>query len=323
MRRFASILGFVALALTAWGCGSPPPPIAPTGGPWGARLEVDNPLVGRIWDPAAAAYVNHEDVVRRAGATPYVLLGERHDHPDHHRLQARVLRAVVRAKRTPVLALEMVDTDAQGTIDAAPKDPEGFGRAVGWEARGWPELSLYRPVLDAAAEAELPLVGANLPLAEAKAIAKGGLSIMSPARRDALGLDVPLEPASRASLEEEIRVSHCGHLPEAMIPTMADAQRARDAAMATRLAEIPPAQGAVLIAGAGHVRNDRGVPPYLARKRGAGASLSIAFVEVEVSKLDPRDYAAAFGAKTLPFDYVWFTPRLDDQDPCHAFRKRK
>jgi hypothetical protein len=24
----------------------------------------------------------------------------------------------------------------------------------------------------------------------------------------------------------------------------------------------------------------------------------------------------------LPFDYVWFTPRVDDEDPCEKFKSR-
>jgi hypothetical protein len=34
----------------------------------------------------------------------------------------------------------------------------------------------------------------------------------------------------------------------------------------------------------------------------------------------PADYAARFDG-TLPFDYVWFTPRADDTDPCEKFKK--
>ena len=32
--------------------------------------------------------------------------------------------------------------------------------------------------------------------------------------------------------------------------------------------------------------------------------------------------AAARGAGALPFDAVWFTPRVDDEDPCERLRKR-
>jgi len=34
----------------------------------------------------------------------------------------------------------------------------------------------------------------------------------------------------------------------------------------------------------------------------------------------PDDYAGALHARRLPFDYVVFTPRADDEDPCEKFR---
>ncbi|MEA2748381.1 MAG: hypothetical protein QOI41_2524, partial [Myxococcales bacterium] len=49
------------------------------------------------------------------------------------------------------------------------------------------------------------------------------------------------------------------------------------------------------------------------------AVLSIAFAEVEKGKNDPPAYAARWNVTTLPFDFVWFTPRATDEDPCAAF----
>ena len=78
----------------------------------------------------------------------------------------------------------------------------------------------------------------------------------------------------------------------------------------------------VLIAGAGHARNDRGVPFALHAQEPGARVASVAFVEVEHGTRSPGAYAARFGSKTLPFDYVWFTPRLDDDDPCEKFKKK-
>jgi uncharacterized iron-regulated protein len=100
---------------------------------------------------------------------------------------------------------------------------------------------------------------------------------------------------------------------------MVTAQRARDAQMAERLLAAAR-DGAVLIAGAGHVRTDRGVPAYLAGRVPAGGIASVAFVEVATDRTAPGDYAERFGAARLPFDFVWFTTRADDGDPCARMR---
>ena len=106
-----------------------------------------------------------------------------------------------------------------------------------------------------------------------------------------------------------------------MIAPMALAQHARDAQMAKSMTDAASPQGVVLIAGAGHVRVDRGVPFYLAQGGRDARVISIALIEVETGETSPPSYARQFGAASLPFDFVWFTPRKSDEDPCARFKK--
>ncbi len=78
--------------------------------------------------------------------------------------------------------------------------------------------------------------------------------------------------------------------------------------MADRLATASGRAGGLLIAGNGQVRNDRGVPWYLARMRPHARILSVGMLEV-VDGIDSPPAA-------LPFDYVWFTPGVGDDRPC-------
>ena len=94
------------------------------------------------------------------------------------------------------------------------------------------------------------------------------------------GLDQSLAPPLAASLTQELREAHCGQLPEPLIAGMFRVQRARDAMMADRLATVAGRAGGVLIAGNGHVRNDWGVPWYLARIRPTARTLSVGMIEV-------------------------------------------
>ena len=57
------------------------------------------------------------------------------------------------------------------------------------------------------------------------------------------------------------------------------------------------------------LRRDFGVPRLLP----AGDVASLAFLEVT-----PGTTAPPGG---MPYDYVWYTPRVDDRDPCERFRK--
>ena len=63
------------------------------------------------------------------------------------------------------------------------------------------------------------------------------------------------------------------------------------------------------------------VSPFISPQRPRGKQvISIAFLEVDNQKSEPRNYALANGR--LPFDYVWFTPRVDDEDPCEKFKSQ-
>jgi uncharacterized iron-regulated protein len=111
------------------------------------------------------------------------------------------------------------------------------------------------------------------------------------------------------ALQDELRAAHCERAPGQVVIGMMRVQRARDAMMADRLAATAGKGGGVLIAGNGHVRNDRGVPWYLARLRPGARSVSIGLVEVREDVLEPP--------ADLAYDYVWFTAPADDRgDPC-------
>jgi uncharacterized iron-regulated protein len=265
-----------------------------------------------------------ESVPARLAAARFVLLGERHDHPEHHAFQAWILRGLIDAGRRPAVAFEMLSADQAPALAAhlarAPRDAAGLGEAVGWSRSGWPPWTQYAPIAEAALAAGLPIVAANLPPATARAVARGDLAGLEAALVRTHGLDRPAPPATQAAMEAEMRDSHCRTLPESALPSMVTAQRARDAHMAERLLATG-ADGAVLIAGAGHVRTDRGVPVYLAARAPGAAVASVAFIEVAPGRTAPDDYAERYGVARLPFDLVWFPARADESDPCARLRR--
>ena len=77
----------------------------------------------------------------------------------------------------------------------------------------------------------------------------------------------------------------------------------------------------MLLAGYGHARGDRGVPYLLDTLRARGDLVSILFASVRDELQRPQDYRQWFGSDRLPFDYVWFTPRADDEDPCDRLKR--
>jgi uncharacterized iron-regulated protein len=156
----------------------------------------------------------------------------------------------------------------------------------------------------------------------ARRVAHEGTAALGPDIVERFRLASPLAPETQNALRTEMRDVHCGLLPEAMLDSMVLVQRARDAELADRLAVSGAARGGVLIAGNGHVRNDRGAPRAL-KYVIARPVLTVALVEVRGEWTHPSEYAAAFDGPALPFDYVWFTPRVSDTDHCAEVRTKK
>ena len=312
------LLTWLAVLATLAGCRTVPP-----GQPWQAPLGHDHRLVGRIWDVASERFIEPPALAARAAAARYLVLGEKHDNPDHHRLQARLLQMLVEAGRRPAVAWEMLAPSQAEALTrhlaAHPRDAVGLGEAVGWSASGWPPWAIYEPIARVALDAGLPLVPANLDRETVRAVGRQGPAALDPALVRRHGLERPLPPDVHAAMAAEIRDSHCGHAPEDRVGAMVGMQRARDAQMTEALLSAPGSDGAVLIAGAGHARVDHGVPAYLRRIEPQARVVSVAFVEVDAGHRHVEGYAERFGPR-LPFDYVWFTPAVDDEDPCEKFR---
>jgi len=327
--KTAILAPLLLLALVA-ACAPRPASIADAGAPWASQALTDHPLAGRIWRPTAAGFVDSAALLDAVAEAPYVLLGEKHDNADHHRIQAWIVEAMVRHGRAPAVVFEMLAEDQvaalAGHLTARPGDAAGIGEAVGWADTGWPDWSLYEPIAAAALAAGGPILAGNLSRPSVRAITREGIGSLGAARIAALGLDQALAPELADRLRQDIVESHCSQLPETMVGPMAAAQTAKDAQMADAMRHgsgiAGLRNGAVLITGAGHARNDLGVPWYLRRAAREHRIVSIGIIEVAAEITDPKAYSTHFDADHLPFDFVWFTPRVDENDPCAAFAEQ-
>ncbi|MES2665043.1 MAG: ChaN family lipoprotein [Pseudomonadota bacterium] len=114
-----------------------------------------------------------------------------------------------------------------------------------------------------------------------------------------------MSPADQTRREADQREAHCGALPEEMLAGMVQAQRLRDAALASAVVQAADETGGpvVVITGSGHARRDTGVPAMLAR---AAPDLSV--LSVGQLEADPGPDA--------PYDLWIITPPTPRDDPC-------
>ena len=321
---FGALLLFGAVASAQ----SPPPREIPEQG-WQTDVLATHPLVGRLYDVKAGRFIDRATLIASLKKRDFILLGERHDHPDHHHLQARLVDALGQAKGGGTVAFEMLSDDQADALpdrvesqNGSALDLAALGDALSWESRGWPSWSLYQPIFEAALSNGMDLVPGGPAKNGLMQVAHGGLAALLGDMRKGLILDQPMVSADRDRLLDQIEAAHCGYAKRARLGPMLDAQRLKDAQMAARLMTARD-RPAILIAGTGHTRGDWGVPHYLRARGAEGAAIAVVdFEEVRTDHTAPEAYGPRDAAGAPAVDYLWFTPRVDDVDPCEKFKSQ-
>lgn len=293
------LLACLAAGLAA--CGG-----APAAGPSPARFTLTDSTV--IVEARTGAPVAPAELVRRARAADYVLLGEYHDNARQHELRGRLLRAL--GARHPAVVFEQF-TRSDGPIAAPGADTAAWLDANGFDRKGW-RWPLHAPVVTAALAVAREVRGSGVTRDQLRSVVRGG-SASAPAPLAALVARFPLDSAARKRIDDELLASHCGQLPDNMVPGMRAAQEVRDASMTDALLAAGQGGPAWLIAGNGHVRADIGVPRML-RPAAAGKSILV------VGLLE-RDSTGAMptAEERRVYDLVVVTPRAEREDPCANF----
>lgn len=237
-------------------------------------------------------------------AQDVVVLGEVHDNPAHHALQAqRVVtlqpKAIVFEMLTPEQA-KKVTPELRG-------DEAALAAALDWAESGWPDFAMYYPIFAAAPEAVI--YGAQVPRDKARAVFETGLAASFGEDAARYGLDRPL-PGEEQKAREALQMSaHCDALPAEILPGMVEIQRLRDGALARAVVEAlgEPGGPVVVITGNGHARRDWGMPSLLSFAQGDLEILVVGQTE------DDRPLEGEF-------DEVISAPAAERADPCAAFK---
>lgn len=308
---------------------------------WQSKLDTSHPLVGRIWSRAANGFVSAQDYGTALAKSRFILLGEVHDNPDHHALQAWAIRTVSKlrgarlvegAPQADIVALEMLTSDQNDDLDRfygrkakvpRPRTADDFGRMLKWDRLGWPDYAIYAPIIAQALYDQLVLKPASPPRTENRAVSKDGFDALGEGVASALALDRPLPAAAAEGLAVEIRDGHCNMMPETGIPAMSRVQRLRDARMADAMMSVGEWKGGFLIAGNGHVRRDRGVAWYMAARGIPEAEITtVLHVEVRDGMTDPAAYMDPQPPTATFADFIVFTPRTQRPDACEEMRRQ-
>lgn len=277
---------------------------------WDSLHNRSHPLVGKIWSVEKNEAIQLSELVQALKEARFVLLGEKHDNPDHHRIRAELIREILQSE--PVVAvLEHIDKvyDQQ---DLKGVSIDEFPDAIEWNKSGWPDWSIYRPLFEELINPRVSIVPGGLKL-------RGGLNEHAGLIKQ-YQLDQAHPPVLASKRRNELRTSHCNLMPENSIDKLLVFQQLRDVIMAQSLVYAEGESKRLLLAGNGHVRTDWGVPYFIKTLKSEEQIVSVGFIEVISDAVVPDEYAEYLFAERLPFDYIYFTPVIDPEDPCKRYK---
>ncbi|MFV1443285.1 MULTISPECIES: ChaN family lipoprotein [unclassified Phaeobacter] len=269
---------------------------------------------GQVRPPAVLASSVAEVLPVLAGAD-VVFLGEIHDNPAHHAVQAEIITALQPA----TVVWEMITaTQAAALTPDLLQDGPALAETLDWTQSGWPEFALYQPVF--AASHGAAQFGALVPRTETRRAMEQGVAGVFGPDAVAFGLSTPLDEAEQAAREADQLASHCNAMPDEMLPVLVELQRLRDAVLARavvaaldHVAADPVRQSGdqnpgpvVVVTGNGHARLDRGAPLALRQARPA----------LKITALGQSEGGQIEGT----FDVVMEADPVPRADPCLAFQ---
>lgn len=254
-------------------------------------------LVALIFLTPAWGQIDWRSQVKTLPTSKLLLLGEQHDALEHQELARLSVKTLASQQKLSALLLEMVD-DGLNTEGIPVESTESVVRErLQWNDAGWP-WSSYGPLVMQAVREGVPVIGSNLPY-----------SAMSDVMTDT-SWDAKVPIAVLSAHRESMIKSHCGLLPASQVPAMARIQIARDERMARTAQQWMYKGGTVLLlAGAEHVKKDRGIPLLL----NSLAASNMSVVWMQAATLANQDPSFA--------DIHWLTPPIAPKDYCAELAK--
>lgn len=229
-------------------------------------------------DGATGKQISFDDVVARLRVSKVIVVGEQHDQRSHHELQRRVVQVLAGDGPGLVVGLEMLTFDKQKELDRFNRgdlDADGLRLAVDWKKAWGFDFGLYAPIFDAGHKGGARFVALNAPRELVRAVRTKGIEGLSDDEKSRLP-DLDLGDELHRAWFERI-FSSAGHpLKEAEFQGFYRAQVTWDETMAQGVADAVTAgaRQVVVLAGAGHVANGRGIPQRVERRLG-GRVLSV------------------------------------------------
>jgi uncharacterized iron-regulated protein len=263
---------------------------------------VDRSLkVGSILDCRQGQVVTFQELIQRLAGIRVVYVGEHHTDRDHHRIQLRIIRALVEDGENVRVGMEMFDHTYAAVLDrwsAGDLDWKTFLQKTHWYANWRFDDSLYHDILAYIQKRHLKLIGLNIPFWIPPKIALGGLDSLSAYERAQLPKKIDTtQPEHRAYLKKIFAMHQLKGRED--FENFYAAQCAWEDGMAKAVADHLDHATMVVLVGDGHIKRKFGIPDRaFKRDRASFRTVYLAPMGTHLSREDA--------------DFIWITPAESD-----------
>ncbi len=208
-----------------------------------------------------------------AKSADYILIGETHNIPCDHEVQASLLDSFKSSKMKIALGLEMVTENKQDILDSFNQGElslENLHQALDWEKIWGHSFSLYQEIFKTANQANYPIYGLNIDPEIISDIRKKGLKNLSCSERHKLPEQIIRPPKEQKKALNQAYKKHKKFLGqmEDIKPEKKRfflVQSIWDSQMAFRAWKIRQETGLtmVVLSGNGHIEHGWGIPHRL------------------------------------------------------------
>lgn len=299
-----------------------------------------DPLIGKIINTRSNQAIDFETLIKDLSLYDVIYLSEKHDNPEQHHIQERVIHALIEQGLTPTLGFEffsLEDTpDLLNFVDsgkvAHAKKIEKFIEAdlrkkLRWDTQSDKMWNYYYALLTIAKKEKLQVAGIDLPATLKKRITRKGINGISPIEKEQVFTTQLSDENYKDYMFSIFKAVHCGMGSKKMQSRLYDTWVARNDQMALSITRLYKHRKGpiVIIIGGGHTEYGLGVIDRVKKINKTIKQVNIALSEISVNPSDLMEYALPLDLegfkKAPPADYLWFTQRVSYADPCEEFKK--
>ncbi|WP_299978771.1 ChaN family lipoprotein [Desulfobacula sp.] len=299
-----------------------------------------DPLIGKIINTQENQAINFESLIKDISAYDVIYLSEKHDNPEHHHIQQRVIRSLIENGLNPTIGFEFFSMDNtpdllnfvdSGKVTHSKKIEKiieaDLRKKLRWDTHSDQMWRYYYDLLSMAKKEKLQVAGIDLPGTLKKRITRKGINGISPIEKEQVFSTKLSDEAYKDYMFSIFKAVHCGMGHGKMQSRLYDTWVARNDEMALSVTRLYNHRKGpiVIIIGGGHTEYGLGVINRVMAIDNTIKQVNIALREISVNPSDSSEYLMPLDLegfeKVPPADYLWFTQRVSYADPCEEFKK--